>query len=181
MPDPPKTTIPGRLGAMSKAGPVQLKSPLARAVVPVLGGIAFFVVLALVLWGIAAWISRGGAEVSERLAPPRLEVATVQSAARIVEEEGPIILPGLNTTTGERTLVLDHDGADPTRGWRIYYAYPIGRPDCPVQQVVATGELIDCEGVPISPTELSPPDAGVFPVVENQRVLYIDLAGVTGG
>jgi hypothetical protein len=161
--------------------PVRLKSPLARAVVPVLGGIVFFVVLTLVMWGIAAWISRGGAEVSERLAPPRLEVASVQTAARIVAEEGPIILPGLNTTTGERTLVLDHEGADPTRGWRIYYAHPIDRPDCPVEQVIGTRQFLDCDGTTITVADLSPPDAGVFPVVENQRVLYIDLAGVTTG
>ena len=159
--------------------PVRLKSPFARAVVPVLGGIAFFVVLGLVTWGIAAYISGGGADVTERLAPTRFEVAGAQSAARLVEEDGPIIFPGLNTTTGERTLVLDHQGDDPTRGWRIYYAHPIDRPDCPVEQVIGTREFIDCDGTTIGVEDLSPPDSGVFPVVENQRVLYIDLAGVT--
>ncbi len=146
---------------------------------PVLGGIAFFVVLGLVTWGVAAWISSGGADVTDRLAPSRLEVGSVQSAARIVDEGGPIILPGLNTTTGERTLVIDHEGSDPTRGWRIYYAHPIDRPDCPVEQVVGTGEFVDCDGATITVADLSPPDSGVFPVVENQRVLYIDLAGIT--
>ena len=98
---------------------------------------------------------------------------------QIVEEDGPIIFPGLNTTTGERTLVLDHEGDDPTRGWRIYYAYPIDRPDCPVEQVIGTREFVDCDGATIGVEDLSPPESGVFPVVENQRVLYIDLAGVT--
>ncbi len=161
--------------------PVRLKSPLTRAVVPVLGGIAFLVFLALVTWGIAAWISRGGAEVTDRLAPSRFEVGSVQSAAGVVESDGPVIFPGLNTTTGERTLVLDHQGDDPTRGWRIYYAYPVGRPDCPVEQVIGTREFIDCDGATITVDELSPPESGVFPVVENQRTLYIDLAGVTTG
>jgi hypothetical protein len=159
--------------------PVRLRSPFARAVVPVLGGIAFFVLLALVTWGIAAYISGGGADVTERLAPTRFEVGSVQKAAQIVEQDGPIIFPGLNTTTGERTLVLDHEGADPTRGWRIFYAYPIGRPDCPVEQVVGTREFIDCDGATITVADLSPPDSGVFPVVENQRALFIDLVGVT--
>lgn len=159
--------------------PVRLKSPFARAVVPVLGGIGFFVLLALVTWGVAAWISRGGANVTERLAPSRFEVGSAQSAAQIVEEDGPIIFPGLNTTTGERTLVLDHEGADPTRGWRILYAYPVGRPDCPVEQVIGTREFIDCDGTTITVADLSPPESGVFPVVENQRILYIDLVGVT--
>ncbi len=174
--------FPGRLWAMSNAAaqrPIRLKSPFARAVVPVLGGIAFFVVLTLVAWGIAAWISRGGAEVTERLAPSRFEVGSAQSASRVVDEDGPIIFPGLNTTTGERTLVLDHEGSDPTRGWRIFYAYPIGRPDCPVEQVIGTREFLDCDGTTITVADLSPPDSGVFPVVENQRVLYIDLASVT--
>jgi hypothetical protein len=161
--------------------PVKLQSPLARAVVPVLGGIAFFVVLGLVTWGIAAWISRGGAEVTDRLAPSRFEVGSVESAAQIVAEDGPIIFPGLATTTGERTLVLDHEGTDPTRGWRVYYAYPVGRPDCPVEQVIGTREFIDCDGATLTVAELSPPASGVFPVVENQRVLYLDLAGVTTG
>lgn len=158
--------------------PVKLRSPVSRAVVPVLGGIAFFVVLGLVTWGIAAYISDGGADVTERLAPARFEVGSVQSASRIVAEDGPVIFPGLNTTTGERTLVLDHQGDDPTRGWRIYYAYPVGRPDCPVEQVIGTRDFIDCDGATIGIDDLSPPESGVFPVVENQRILYIDLAGV---
>ena len=166
---------------MSTTRTVKLRSPFARAVVPVLGGIAFFVVLGLVTWGIAAWISGGGADVTERLAPTRFEVGSAQNAAQIVEEDGPIIFPGLNTTTGERTLVLDHEGGDPTRGWRVYYAYPVGRPDCPVEQVIGTRTFIDCDGTEIGVDALSPPDSGVFPVVENQRVLYLDLAGVTTG
>jgi hypothetical protein len=159
--------------------PFKLKSPAARAIVPVVGGIAFFVVLALVTWGIAAWISRGGAEVTDRLAPSRFEVGSAQSAAQIVAEDGPIIFPGLNTTTGERTLVLDHEGDDPTRGWQVFYAYPVDRPDCPVEQVIGTRDFIDCDGDTIDVADLSPPASGVFPVVENQRVLYIDLASVT--
>jgi len=156
-----------------------LKSPFARAVVPVLGGIAFFVLLALVTWGIAAYVSDGGAEVTDRLAPPRLDVGTVTNVAQLVEEDGPIIFPGLNTTSGKRSLVLDHEGPDPTRGWQIFYAYPIGRPDCPVEQVIGTREFIDCDGTTITVADLSPPESGVFPVVENQRVLYIDLVGIT--
>lgn len=160
--------------------PIRLRSPIARAVVPVLGGIAFFVVLGLVTWGIAAYISRGGAEITERLAPTTLPMGSVQRNAEIVEEDGPIILPGLNTTTGEKTLVLDHQGDDPTRGWQIFYAFPAGRDfSCRVEQVVGTREFIDCDGNTIDVSDLSPPDAGVNPVVENQRTLIIDLSGIT--
>src|SRR3954467_14442850 len=38
----------------------QLRTPLARAVVPVAGGIAFFAVVALVLWGVASLVSNNG-------------------------------------------------------------------------------------------------------------------------
>jgi hypothetical protein len=138
--------------------------------------------IGLITWGIAAWISRGGTSVTDRLAPTRFTVGSVESASRIVEEDGPILFPGLNTTTGERTLVLDHEGDDPTRGWTIYYAYPAGRDtDCPVEQIEGTRDFIDCDGNTINVTELSPPAPGVNPVVENQRVLIIDLSGVTTG
>ncbi len=149
---------------------------------PVLGGLAFLVFIGLVTWGVAAWISQGGASVTETLTPTRFTVGSVESSARIVEEEGPILFPGLNTTTGERTLVLDHEGDDPTRGWTIYYAYPAGRDaDCAVEQIVGTRDFIDCDGNTINVTELSPPASGVNPVVENQRVLIINLSGVTTG
>lgn len=161
--------------------PQRLNSPFTRAVVPVLGGAAFLVLLALIMWGVAAWISKGGADITDRLAPTRLEVGSVQNVAGIVAEDGPIIFPGLNTTTGERSLVLDHVGDDPTRGWRVFYAYPIGRPDCPVEQVVETGQLVDCDGEAIDVEALSPPSAGVNPIVEDQRLLVIDLSGITTG
>ena len=162
--------------------PVKLKSTWSRALVPVLAGIAFLVFIGLVTWGVAAWISRGGADVTDTLAPTRFTVSSVESAARIVEDDGPILFPGLNTTTGERTLVLDHQGDDPTRGWTIYYAFPAGRDaSCTVEQVVGTRDFIDCDGNTIDVSELSPPDAGVNPVVENQRVLIIDLRGITNG
>jgi hypothetical protein len=162
--------------------PVKLKSTWSRALVPVLAGLAFLLVLTLITWGIAAWISRGGAQITERFAPSQFTVGTAQSAARIVEEEGPILLPGLNTTSGERSLVLDHQGDDPTRGWQIFYAYPAGRGiDCPVEQIVGTRSFVDCDGNTIDVSELSPPESGVNPIVENQRVLIIDLSGVTPG
>lgn len=161
--------------------PVRLKSTWARAVVPVAAGLAFLTMIGLATWGVAAWISRDGAEPTERLAPTTLPLGSVQERADDVAENGPIILPGLNTTTGERTLVVDHQGDDPTRGWRIYYAYPIDRPDCPVEQVVGTRTFLDCDGATIAVEDLAPPASGVNPVVEEQRRLIIDLSGVTTG
>jgi hypothetical protein len=148
-------------------------------VVPVAAGLAFIVFMGLVTWGIAAFISRDGVETSERLAPSRLTIGRVESAAEIVAADGPFLFPGLATTRGERTLVLHHQGDDPTRGWRVFYAYPVGRPDCPVEQVIGTAQFVDCDGTTIDVSELSPPESGVNPVVENQEILVIDLTGVT--
>lgn len=166
--------------ATSDGGPFKLRSPFARAVVPVLAGIGVLTFIGLLTWGIAAYISRGGTEVSERLAPSTFQVGSTQNTANIVAEDGPILLPGLNTISGERTFVLDHDGDDPATGWAVYAAYPAGGdPSCVVEQVVGTREFVDCNGNRLDVSELAPPPAGVNPVVENQRTLVLDLTGVT--
>jgi hypothetical protein len=159
---------------------VELRSPVSRAVVPVVGGLALLAAMALTLWGIAAYLSGDGQEASERLAPSRFQVGSVESAAAEVSERGPILFPGLDTTTGERTMVLAHDGDEAAEGWRLYYAYPADRDrTCTVEQVQGTSEFVDCEGRTLDVSELAPPDPGVNPVVEDRRTLYIDLSGIT--
>ncbi|MEL6890657.1 MAG: hypothetical protein AAFP84_03615 [Actinomycetota bacterium] len=154
----------------------RLSSPVARAVVPVLGGIGVLAVIALFTWGIAAWLSSGSTEPSDRLAPQRLELGSVQGRANDVAEDGPILIAELSTISGERSIVVDHEGGDDaTVGWRIYYAFPEGRPDCPVEQVRGTATFTDCDGTELDVTELSPPTESVLPVVENDRTLYLDL------
>jgi hypothetical protein len=148
--------------------------------VPVLAGLAALAAIGLVTWGFAAYISRDGAQTSERLAPSTFPVGSTQNTARIVAEDGPILFPGLNTTTGERTLVLNHEGDDPTIGWAVYLAYPArGEPSCAVEQVVGTSEFISCDGARLDVTDLAPPPPGVNPVVENRRTLVLDLRGLT--
>ena len=158
----------------------RLRSPFARAVVPVLGGIALIAMLGAFTWGIAAFISRGDAEGTERLAPSTFAVGDVEDVAEEVAEDGPLIFAGLNTTTGERTIVLNHTGDDPAAGWEVYYAFPADRDrTCVVEQVIGTASFVDCEGRTLDVTQLSPPDEGVFPIVEDRRRLSIDLRGVT--
>jgi hypothetical protein len=96
--------------------------------------------------------------------------------------DGPILFPGLATTTGERTIVLHHEGTDPTVGWTVYYAYPAGADaSCIVEQVVGTRDFVDCDGNTIDVTDLAPPPPGINPVVEGRTTLYIDLRGATDG
>lgn len=160
------------------ARPSRLRSPFARAVVPVAGGILLLAAIMGVTWLIAAYISSGGAESTERLAPSTFEVGNVESIAESVAEDGPIIFPDLDTATGERTLVLDHQGANAAEGWRVYWAHPADRDaSCSVRQVPGTDRFVDCEERELDVSELAPPD-GVRPIVENRRRLSIDLRGV---
>jgi hypothetical protein len=167
--------VPTRDGLVAQ--PSRLRSPVARAVVPVLGGLVVLAAIMGITWLSAALISGGGADTSDRLAPDTFRVGNVETIAAIVAEDGPILFPGLNTTTGERTLVLDHDGDDPTSGWRVHWAYPADRDaTCLVEQTPGTATFTDCAGRSLDVSELAPP-TGVNPVVENRSVLSIDLRG----
>ena len=74
--------------------------------------------------------------------------------------------------------VLDHQGANPAEGWRVYWAYPADRDaSCAVRQVQGTARFIDCEDRELDVTELAPGE-GVRPIVENRRRLSLDLRAV---
>jgi hypothetical protein len=166
------------LNPAERSGFVRLRSPLARAVVPVVAGAAAIALILLATWGIAALMTGGNTELTERLAPSTFRVGDVEDVADEIDADGPLVLAGLDTA-GERTLVLDHDGDDPTRGWRAYWAYPADRnPACAVSQGEGTSTFTDCEGRRLDVSDLARP-VGVRPVVQDQRVLYLDLRGAT--
>jgi hypothetical protein len=149
---------------------------------PVLGGLAVLALLAGFTWGVAAYISRGGAETSERLAPSTFTIGNVDALAETVAEEGPLLFPELGTAIGTRSIVVDHTGDVAADGWRVYWAYPADRdPACVVEQVPRTSEFVDCDGRTIDVSELAPPDEGVFPRVQDRTTLIIDLRGATSG
>jgi len=158
----------------------RLRSPFARAVAPVAGGLLVIGLILGATWLVAAFIAGGGAESTERLAPPVFQVGDVERYAAYIESEGPLIFPDLDTPTGERTLVLDHEGDDPTRGWIVRWAHPKDRPaSCAVEQIRTTRQFTDCAGRRIDVTDLQPGD-GVRPTVENRRLLSLDLREATG-
>lgn len=153
----------------------ELRTPLARAVAPVAAGIGFFAVLGLLLWGIAALMA-GEQTQTTTFTPDRLQVGSIVRWSKSIEENGPVLFPGLGTSTGERTLVLDHNGTNPEKGWVVYYAYPADRgPDCHVEQVERSDDFVDCEGRTIAVSELAPPTNGEFPVIEDRKTIYVDL------
>ena len=163
----------GRLRAMRRS---QLRSPLARAVVPVLGGLAFFVALGLFLWGIASYISRNSDSTANRFAPTVFDVGRTSAIAKSIAADGPLIFPDLLQSNGRRTIVLDHSGSDPQTNWAIYMAYPADRNvSCKVTQIQRTRQFTDCEGRTILVAKLALPPPGVNPVVSPDGLLSLDL------
>lgn len=156
----------------------RLRSPLARAVVPVLGGIVFFVLFFLGLWLVAATIN-SRADTGDAIANKVFQVGKVEAMAKSVAKDGPLLFPDLKSPDGVRSIVLDHQGDDPATGWRVYYGYPADRDaTCLVTHQRGTRKFTDCDGRVLTVDDLSLPDA-VRPIVENRKTLYVDLSGVT--
>ncbi len=156
----------------------RLRSPLARAVVPVVGGIVFFALFFAGLWVVAATITER-ADPNDKIANKVFEVGKVETMARSIAKDGPLLFPDLKSPDGVRSIVLDHTGDDPARGWRVYYGYPADRDSrCLVTHTPGTREFVDCDKRKLSVDDLQLPDS-VRPIVENRRTLYIDLRGVT--
>jgi hypothetical protein len=104
------------------------KSTLAQAVLPVLGGLAFFAVLALVLWGVAALVSGSGSNVRVDLGEDVFEPGPAEDLAEEIAEDGPILFPGLVGPAGTRAIGVSHAGVDPLTGWAVYSLVPPGAP-----------------------------------------------------
>lgn len=158
----------------------RLRSPLARAVVPVVGGIAFFALFFGGLW-LAAIVINHRADPNSAINNKVFEVGKVTSMAKAVDRDGPILFPDLQSPDGIRSVVLDHTGTDPATGWQVYYAYPADRDSsCLATHIQGTRTFTDCDKRTITVEQLSPPNE-VRPIVENRKTLYIDLRGITAG
>jgi hypothetical protein len=171
-----RSRAPRHTGPMRLPRPRQLRSPFARAVVPVGLGLLFFAVLAGLLWLVAAWLSNGNAKTSDRFASKTFTPGSARGYAQLVEEDGPILFPDLLGTDGDKTIVLDHEGTDPNAGWVVYLAHPADRPlSCKVTQVRHTRSFTDCAGRTITVDQLAPPGPGIRPDVSRDGVLSLDL------
>lgn len=153
----------------------QLHSTFARAVVPVLAGIAFFAVAGLLLWGVAALSSGKSDETTSNLAPAFQEMGNAEWVAGRIAEGGPIILQDL--IGSDRNIVLDHTEAN---GFFIYLAHPADRDSgCQIVQVKHTRQFTDCEGRTLAPEDLALPPQGVRPIINNDGSLTLDLTSDT--
>lgn len=155
----------GRSGARPGRQP-RLRSPLARAVVPVAAGIAFFAALFGVTYLIARVISNNTEGI--KIGDKQFTIGRVDIAARRIKEQGPQLYADLKGTKGEQAIVVDHDNsAIDTEGWHVYFAYRADRgPTCLVSIDPSTKRLQDCEGAPITVADLEPAEPTAEAVVE---------------
>lgn len=148
----------------------QLRSNLARAVVPVLLGIGFIILVGLMLWGVAALTANNSEDATANLAPEFQEMGRAEWVADQIADSGPIILQDL--IGSDRNIVLDHT-AD---GFQIYLAHPADRDSsCQIEQVKHTREFTDCEGRTLQPEDLALPPQGVRPIINGDGSLTLDL------
>ena len=164
------TLLGGTLRVMFR----RLRSPWARAVAPIVAGIFFFAVLFGVTW-VFADQATDNRKREIRSGDYTFRVGPVDDIAELVKRDGPILYPDLRDTTYQRTLVVDHVGDEPARGWQVYYAYPADRgPDCLVTHVKGSRDFVDCDERTL-PVEALHRPADARPVVENRTSLLIDL------
>jgi hypothetical protein len=123
-----------------------LRSPLARATVPILAGIAFFAALGGITW-IMATFATDRAEVSVDAGNRTFVVGNVSDIAESIRENGPVLFPDLRDASGKRSIIIEHNGTDDAKGWQVYYAYPADKTvDCLVTQIEKTHTFTDCTG-----------------------------------
>ena len=105
----------------------QLRSPVARAVVPVLAGPRLIAVIGLFTWAMAAYISRGGGERRAsgsrraRSGSARSSRSPRRSRAR------PAVVPRAEHHDRRAVDRRRTTPAIDSAGWRVYWAYPADR------------------------------------------------------
>ena len=154
----------------------RLRSPLARAVLPIAGGLLFFAVLFGVTWLMATFATnRSERQVIQ--GARTFVVGPVTDVAKSIAENGPILYPDLRDVNGTRSIVIEHTGTDPLKGWQVYYAYPADKSsDCLVAQIQKSHTFTDCDGRTLQVDQLQKP-SDVTPIIEGRKTLLIDLQG----
>ena len=154
----------------------RLRSPLARAVLPIAGGLLFFAVLFGVTWLMATFATnRSERQVIQ--GARTFVVGQVTDVAKSIAENGPILYPDLRDVNGTRSIVIEHTGTDPLKGWQVYYAYPADKSsECLVAQIQKSHTFTDCDGRTLQVDQLQKPN-DVTPIIEGRKTLLIDLQG----
>lgn len=154
----------------------ELRSPLARAVVPVVGGIAFFAVLGGILWLVAMFIGRNPDDV--QLGANRFEVGRIDRLADSIAKTGPQLFQDLKSSDARRSVVVDHVGSVDVTGWSVYRPFPADVPgeECFAVQTPLTRQFTDCQGRVLDVTQLQPA-ADVFVDIRDGRTVVLTFSG----
>lgn len=147
--------------------------------VPVLGGLGALVVIALALWGAAAFVSSNEkVQVSSDLSQRYFKPGKVERLSRLIAEDGPLLFPSLVGDAGRKPIGIGHVGDDPLKGWRVFSLVPPGAPaDC----VLALDQVTKQLGAPCVDREFPPDGEGLFvlPVtavtIDPDKQLVVDL------
>ena len=122
----------------------KLKSPVARAAAPVVAGVVALGLIALALWGVAAYVSRHSerVKVNTDLAGRYFKPGGVDRLSKQIAKGGPLLFPSLIGDSGRKPIGIGHVGDDPLKGWKVYSLVPPGSPaDCLLALDRASGEL----------------------------------------
>lgn len=156
-----------------------LKSPAARALAPVLAGLAALVLIGLAMWGVAAFVSSNEkVQVTGNFSERFFRPGGVDRLSRLIAEDGPLLFPSLIGEAERKPIGVGHIGTDPLKGWKVYSLVPPGAPaDCVLSLDQATRRLT----APCT-AETFPPDGTgleVLPVtavtIDPDKNLVIDL------
>jgi len=163
--DAPRQT-PRRTASRPAARAPRLKTPFARAVVPVVAGILFFAALFGITYLVAVLVSGKGESV--KLGDKEFTIGRVDIAAARIQKYGPLLYADLKGTEGEQAIVVDHDPNLPdTEGWAVYFAYRADRgPSCLISINQDTQALQDCDGRAITVADLQRAEPTAEVVVE---------------
>jgi len=154
----------------------RLRSPVARAVVPVLAGLLVILGVFGVLWMAAVLITRSSDNVQPRSGATVFEVGRVDRLADSVKEFGPILFPNLVGPAGKRPVGLAHDGSNDFDGWRVFSLRPEGNAaDCLVSLDRTSKDLVDCTGRIFPASELPPADRVEVQIDREKGKLSLDL------
>ena len=153
----------------------RLRSPVGRAVVPVVVGLAVIAAVFGLLWLIAVVVTHNANESNRRAGADVFEVGRVDRLADSVARNGPILFPNLVGPAGQRPVGLAHDGASDFEGWRVFSLRPDGdAPDCLGKGDRQSKQLEDCTGTVFDRAQLPDAERGVV-LIDKDGTLSLDL------
>jgi hypothetical protein len=101
------------------------KSPVAQALLPIGGGVAFLAVLGGALWIVASMVSGGKADL--KVGKGVFDTLRYERLAADIATDGPRLFPSVVDANGSY-LYIQHLGTEPTKGWFAFNATRPGQP-----------------------------------------------------